>query len=65
MKHKYHLKGIGGKPSKQMKGIQKSPLPIQFFGKSIVEMMNDANKLLDKEITRITDNKCKLWDEGS
>lgn len=29
------------------------------FGKSIVKIMSDVNKKLDKEITLITDKKCK------
>ena len=31
LKHKYHLKGIGGRPSKQMKEMQKKPLPTLLF----------------------------------
>lgn len=74
LKHKYHLVGIGGKPSKQMKELQNKPLPMILFkidnpkppdeyysnkAKSIMEIMNNINKLLDKEITRLTDKKCK------
>lgn len=80
-KQQYHLKGIGGKPSKQMKELKMKPMPDIFFknppnftnvpkpldkkltrmkfGKSIVKIMSDVNKKLDKEITLITDKKCK------
>ena len=33
LKHKYHLKGIGGRPSKQMKEMQGKPLPMLLMSK--------------------------------
>ena len=40
-KHKYHLKGIGGRPSKQMKELQGKPLPMCMM-KPIKEVVNGA-----------------------
>lgn len=71
---KTRWKGIGGRPSKQMKELQKKPLPIELFkidnpkppnkyyfniGKSVLQIMDETNKFLDAEITRLTDKKCQ------
>ena len=50
-KHKYHLKGIGGRPSKQMKEMQGKPLPDIFF-KNKPDYPKDEEEL-DKRMSEV------------
>lgn len=57
MKHKYHLPGIGGKPSKQMKELQNKPLPMILFKKPPDYPKNE--KEFNKRISKVK-SLCKL-----
>ena len=57
MKNKYHLKGIGGRPSKQMKELQKKPLSFLLGNAGFCDNCKKIfNTIIDKECHRCSQN---------
>ena len=58
LKHKYHLKGIGGRPSKQMKELQKNPLSFLLGNAGFCDNCKRIfNAIIDKECPRCKPNQ--------